>query len=219
MECSIYEGKTRWEILFEKQHPGNNRPIPYRSILLTLGYKTKSSVSMAGQGRFRGSIFLLADSGELATGDKLIGYMQVLAGKNIDIYWLDGNDGECLAAIVCLRDTTRVICEVVEQPVTARSKIGETKEQARNRELFARYRATLEGYSQRRYHGIEKVTVLDHREMTLNKKFRIPGVKRYEAVEEVEEVEVLDTVGVETSFESDSNDVQKSFAPSLNDRF
>lgn len=219
MECSIYEGKTRWEILFEKQHPGNNRPIPYRSILLTLGYKTKSSVSMAGQVRFRGSIFLLADSGELATGDKLIGYMQVLAGKNIDIYWLDGNDGECLAAIVCLRDTTRVICEVVEQPVTARSKIGETKEQARNRELFARYRATLEGYSQRRYHGIEKVTVLDHREMTLNKKFRIPGVKRYEAVEEVEEVEVLDTVGVETSFESDSNDVQKSFAPSLNDRF
>lgn len=218
MPCSIYKEKTRWEVLFEKQHPGNNRPIPYRSILLTLGYKTKSSVSMAGQIRFRSSIFLLADGGELVIGDKLIGYMQVLAGKDIDIYWLDGNDGECLAAIACLRDTTRVICEVVEQPVTARSKIGETEEQAKNRELFARYRNTLEGYSKRRYHEIEKVTVIDHREATLNRKFRISGVKRYEAVEEAEEVEVLETADVETSFEPDSNPVQKTFAKPLKDR-
>lgn len=221
MECSIYEGKTRWEILFEKQNPKNNRPIPYRSILLTLGYKTKSSVSMSGQVRFRSSIFLLADSGELATGDKLIGYMQVLAGKNIDIYWLDGNNGECLAAIVCLRDTTRVVCELVEQPRTARAKIEETEEQARNRELFARYRNTLEGYSKRRYHSIEKVTVIDHRETTLNRKFRMPGLKRYEAVEEPEEIEILeiDNRNLEMEIEQDSNNIRKTFAPSLKDRF
>lgn len=219
MPCSIYKEKTRWEILFEKQRPENNRPIPYRSILLTLGYKTKSSVSMAGQVRFRSSIFLLADGGELATGDKLIGYMQVLAGKDIDIYWLDGNDGECLAAIACLRDTTRVVCEVVEQPRTARAKIEETEEQAKNRELFARYRNTLEGYSQRRYHGIEKVTVLDHCEATLNRKFRMPGIKRYEATQEPEEVEILEEAVVETPFEPDSNQARKSFAPSLKDRF
>lgn len=221
MPCSIYKDKTRWEILFEKQHPDNNRPIPYRSILLTLGYKTKSSVSMAGQVRFRSSIFLLADGGELATGDKLIGYMQVLAGKNIDIYWLDGNDGECLAAIACLRDTTRVICEVVEQPRTARAKIEETEEQARNRELFARYRNTLEGYSKRRYHDIEKVTVIDHREATLNRKFRIPDIKRYEATEVPEEVEILevDNRELETEIEQDLNGVQKTFAPGLKDRF
>lgn len=221
MECSIYEGKTRWEILFEKQNPKNNRPIPYRSILLTLGYRTKSSVSMSGQVRFRSSIFLLADGGELATGDKLIGYMQVLAGKNVDIYWLDGNNGECLAAIVCLRDTTRVVCELVEQPRTARAKIEETEEQARNRELFARYRNTLEGYSKRRYHSIEKVTVIDHRETTLNRKFRMPGLTRYEAVEEPEEIEILeiDNRNQEMEIEQDSNSVRKSFASSLKDRF
>ena len=174
---------------------------------------------MAGQVRFRSSIFLLADGGELATGDKLIGYMQVLAGKDIDIYWLDGNDGECLAAIACLRDTTRVVCEVVEQPRTARAKIEETEEQAKNRELFARYRNTLEGYSQRRYHGIEKVTVLDHCEATLNRKFRMPGIKRYEATQEPEEVEILEEAVVETPFEPDSNQARKSFAPSLKDRF
>lgn len=219
MECTIYPGKTRWEVFLEKQNPDNNRPINYRSILLTLGYKTKSSCSMAGQIRFRSTIFMLADGGELVTGNKLIGYMQVVAGKDIDIYWLDGNDGECLAAIVCLKDTTRVICEIIEQPSTARAKIEETPQQAKNRELVARYRSTLEGYSQRRYHAIEKVTVLDHREMTLNTKFRIPGIKRYEAPEEVEEVEVLETVGIETSLEPDSNTVRKTFAKGLKDRF
>lgn len=176
---------------------------------------------MSGQVRFRSSIFLLADSGELATGDKLIGYMQVLAGKNIDIYWLDGNNGECLAAIVCLRDTTRVVCELVEQPRTARAKIEETEEQARNRELFARYRNTLEGYSKRRYHSIEKVTVIDHRETTLNRKFRMPGLKRYEAVEEPEEIEILgiDNRNLEMEIEQDSNNIRKTFAPSLKERF
>lgn len=219
MECTVYPGKTRWEVFLEKQNPKNNRPINYRSILLTLGYKTKSSCSMAGQIRFRSTIYMLADGGELVTGDKLIGYMKVLAGKDIDIYWLDGNDGECMAAIACLKDTTRVVCEIIEQPVTARAKIEETPQQAKNRELVARYRATLEGYSQRRYHAIEKVTVLDHREMTLNTKFRIPGIKRYEVPEEIEEVEVLETIGVETSFEPDSNPVRKSFVKGLKDRF
>lgn len=219
MECTIYPGKTRWEAFLEKQNPDNNRPINYRSILLSLGYKTKSSCSMAGQIRFRSNIYMLADGGTLVTGDRLIGHMQVLAGKDIDIYWLDGNDGECLAAIACLKDTTRVICDLIEQPETSRAKIEETPEQAANRELVARYRATLEGYSQRRYHAIEKVTVLDHSQTTLNRKFTIKGVSHYEAPNETEEVEILEEVGVETSFEQQSNTVQKSFKRDLIERF
>ena len=61
----------------------------------------------------------------------------------------------------------------------------------KSRELVARYRNTLEGYSQRRYHDIDKVTVIDHRPETLNNKFQISGLKRYEA-EAITDVEVLD---------------------------
>ena len=144
--------------------------------------------------------------------------MQVLAGRDIDIYWLDDNNGDVLAAVACLKDTTRVVCELVRQPETARAKIEETPQQARNRELFARYRATLEGYSQRRYHAIEKVTVIDNRDITLNKKFSISGLNRYKVPETEEETEILKEVE-ETAFEGYSNPVQRSYVRGLSERF
>ena len=110
MPCTISkENESRWKYFISHQHPANRRPIPYRALLPSLGFVTKSTVSMAGQVRFRKSVFLLADEGEIATGEKLIGFMQVLAGKSVDIYWLDGNDGECLAAVCCLRDRKSVV--------------------------------------------------------------------------------------------------------------
>lgn len=222
MECTTQPGKSRWKVFLENQHPANNRPIPYRTLLLSLGYKTKSTVSMAGQVRFRKSVFLLADEGKIATGEKLISFMQVLAGKSVDIYWLDGNNGECLAAVCSLSGMGRVVCELVEQPVTSRSKIGETEDQKRNRELFARYRNTLEGYSKRRYHEIEKVAVLDHRTPAIANDFRMPGLTRYEP-EEVEEVEILEEDEPEKepaviAFEPGSNSDRRSFATPLKNR-
>ena len=220
MPCTIGDKKeSRWKFFLNHQHPANNRPIPYRTLLPSLGYKTKSTVSMAGQVRFRKSVFLLADEGEIATGEKLIGFMQVLAGRSVDIYWLDGNDGECLAAVCSLSGMNRVVCELVEQPVTSRSKIGETEEQARNRELFARYRGTLEGYSRRRYHEIDKVAVLDHRTPVIGSDFRMPGLTRYEP-EEVEEVEILDEgeaikEPVAIEFEPESNSDRTRFVKPL----
>ena len=80
--------------------------------------------------------------------------MQVLAGKSVDIYWLDGNDGECLAAVCCLSGMGRVVCEPGGTARHLPFKIGETEEQARNRELFARPTGTLEGYSRRRHRDI-----------------------------------------------------------------
>lgn len=116
----------------------------------------------------------------------------------------------------------RVVCELVEQPVTSRTKIGETEEQKRNRELFARYRNTLEGYSRRRYHEIEKVAVLDHRTPAIADDFRMPGLTRYEP-EEVEEVEILNDDGPEkepvvVDFKPGSNSNRRSFATPLINR-
>lgn len=217
-EHSIYKGKTRWEVFLEKQAPDNKNQINWRGILLTLGKVTQTSVSRAGQIRFRGSKipYILGDGGKLATGDKLISYMQILGGKEIDIYWLDGNDGETLCALICLRGEQRIICEAVLQPQTARAALEETPQLKKNRELIARYRSTLEGYSQERYHEIEKVTVIDHREETLNSGFQIKGLRRYEA-EPPQEPEILDER--ESEFEEDSNLFQPVYEESLLDRF
>lgn len=212
---SIYTDKTRWEVFIEKQNPDNKNKINWRGILLTLGRKTETSVSLAGQIRFNSSVYMLGDGGTLVTGDKLIGYMQLLAGKEIDIYWLDGNDGNVLCSLICLRGQQRIICEAVKQPVTSRASIEETPQMKKNRELVARYRNTLEGYSQRRYHDIDKVTVIDHRTETLNNKFQILGLKRYEA-EAVTDVEVLDDT---EEFEEDSNPVQLTYEDNLYNRF
>lgn len=214
-EHSIYKGKTRWEVFLEKQNPDNKNKINWRGILFTLGKMTETSVNMAGQIRFNNSFYMLGDGGTLVTGDKLINYMQLLAGKEIDIYWLDGNDGEVLCSLICLRGQQRIICEAVKQPVTARASIEETPEQKKNRELIARYRSTLEGYSQRRYHDIDKVTIIDHRSEILNNKFQISGLKRYEA-EPVADVDILDEMG---EFEDDSNPVQLTYEDSLYNRF
>lgn len=216
MENSIYKGKSRWEVFLENQNPDNKNKINWRGILLTLGRKTETSVSLAGQIRFNNSVYMLGDGGTLVTGEKLIGYMQILAGKEIDIYWLDGNNGNVLCSLICLRGQQRIICEAVKQPVTARASIEETPQMKKNRELVARYRNTLEGYSQRRYHEMDKVTVIDHRSVTLNNKFQIPGLKRYEA-EALMDVEVLDEEEQEVEYEL--NPVQTAFEDSLYNRF
>ena len=211
-EHSIYKGKTRWEVFLEKQNPDNNNKINWRGILLTLGKVTKTSVSLAGQIRFNNSFYMLGEGGTLSTGEKLIGYMQTLAGKEIDIYWLDGNDGNVLCALICLQGQQRIICEAIPQPVTSRASLEETPQMRKNRELVARYRSTLEGYSQRRYHDIDKVTVIDHRKETLNDKFKIPGLKRYR-VESISDVEILESNEgreLEPAFESDSYSVQRA---------
>lgn len=215
-EHSIYKGMTRWEVFLQKQNPDNTNAINWRSILPSLGRKVATSVSLAGQVRFRKMWYMLGDNGTLATGDKLIGYMRTLAGKEVDIHYMDDNDGSVLRAVICLRDDSRIVCEAVPQPVTARSALEETPEQRKNRELMARYRNTLEGYSRRHYQEIGKVVVIDHRSDTLNDKFRISSLDRWHHPEEREEVEILEETPVDDII---LNDPQISFNKDLRTNF
>ena len=215
-EHSIYKGMTRWEVFLQKQNPDNANSINWRGILLSLGKRTATSVSMAGQIRFRNSFYLLGDGGTLCTGEKLVGYMRVLAGKDVDIYYLDDNDGEVLNAVVCLRGESRIICEAVPQPRTARSVLEETPQQRKNRELMARYRNTLEGYSKERYHEIGRVAVIDHRSDILNDGFRIASLERRSIPERDGEVEILEETPVDNTL---LNGTQISFKKDLRTNF
>lgn len=142
--------------------------------------------------------------------------MRTLAGKEVDIHYMDDNDGSVLRAVICLRDDSRIVCEAVPQPVTARSALEETPEQRKNRELMARYRNTLEGYSRRHYQEIGKVVVIDHRSDTLNDKFRISSLDRWHHPEEREEVEILEETPVDDII---LNDPQISFNKDLRTNF
>ena len=202
MPHSVDTSKTRWEYFLEKQHP-NLKPTNYRAILPYLGHKTTSSCN-AGIILLDNGKCLLGDHGEIYTGERLINLMKRVEGKTIDIYWLDGNDGKILKALIYIGD--QYICEALPKPSYQKAKIEQTPDDLAKREVMSKYAATIEGYMTRKRNELEPVTVIDNRPMTLNNKFQIPGLKRVvennEPVEVIEEVEESELMGNETSFKT-----------------
>ena len=92
-----YENKTRLEVFLETQHP-NLTPINWRGILPYIGHKTKTSCNV-GMVQLDGEEHLLGKNGEICTGEDLLKLMALIEGEQIDVYWLDGNDGKVLKAI------------------------------------------------------------------------------------------------------------------------
>ena len=184
-EHRVHKGKSRWEVLHEHQHP-DLTPTNYKSFMRHLGKHTASSCN-AGIIRLQSSEWLLGDDGEIYTGEALITLMNLVEGKQLDIYWLDDNQGEVFKAYVYIND--RCICEALPKPITSRAKIEETPEQKANREIFSRYRATITSYQKMRKNSIEHITVIDTRPKVLNNKFSIPGLKVPQDLDqEVEEI-------------------------------
>ncbi|MDR1681893.1 MAG: hypothetical protein LBS25_00675 [Candidatus Symbiothrix sp.] len=170
-EHSKIEGKTRWEVFLESQNP-DLQPINYRAIVPLLGYKTETSCH-TGIIKLQRQEWLLGINGVIAVGSKLIDLMCEIEGKNVDVYWLDGNDGEILKAYVFVGD--RCICEAIRKPEYNRARIERTPEDEANRELMCKYVATIDGFGKRKRQTIERVTVIDNRTKTLNNKFSISG--------------------------------------------
>lgn len=209
-EHSKIAGKTRWEVFLESQHP-ELKPTNYRGILPGLGYKTETSCKV-GQVRLQGRDFLLGDEGNIATGESLINLLDVAEGENLDVYWLNANDGSVLKAYAYIG--SKYICELMAKPVYQRARIEQTPEDMQKRSLMSSYVITVEAYGKRRRNSIDAITVVDNRSTTLNHKFQINGLNRLianaaaEATGEVlEEVEVLDDTPV------------VNYGSSLKDRF
>ena len=174
-EHSKIKGMSRWDVFLAMQNP-NLRPINYHGILPYLGMKESSSVN-AGIMNFRRSKFLLGLDGVICTGDKLISMMMQVEGRDVDIYWLDDNFGEMLKAHIYIGD--QFICEAIEQPGYNRARIEQTKEDMINRELMSKYTNTIESYGRRQKNGLEKLTIIDNRPVTINNNFQIPGLNGY----------------------------------------
>lgn len=178
MEHSKAEGMTRWEYFCANQNP-DVKPTNYKAILPHLGEHTKSSCN-AGITRFNSKKWLLGDHGKINTGEKLISLMKLVEGKTFDIYWLNGNDYKIIKALVYMDG--RYICELLPKPVPNKARIEQTDADREGFTLMQRYEATVNGFMKVQKNSLEKVTIIDHRETTLNNKFKIPQLHK-EALE------------------------------------
>jgi hypothetical protein len=206
-EHSRIKGKSRWEVFCEMQNP-DLRTTNYRAVIPQLGYKTQTSCN-TGIIRLQNSEFLLGNNGLISTGDSLINFMCEIEGKNIDVYWLDGNNGQVLKAYVYKGG--QLICEAIAKPTYNRARIEQTSEDNANREMMSKYEATIRGFGARRRNEIERLTVIDNSQRTLNNKFSISGLSKYNVIEKAE-TEILED-------DIDLNTVETSFKTNLIDRF
>jgi hypothetical protein len=169
MEHSKIKGMSRWDVFLSTQHPGL-MPINYHGILPYIGFTEKSSVR-AGMINFRREKFLLGMDSVICAGDKLINLMRQVEGRDIEIKWLDNNHGEVLKAYIYMDG--RFICEAVPQPGYHRAKIDQNEHDLINWELMSKYVTTIDSFAQRRKKGLDKVTIIDNRPVTIGNSFNI----------------------------------------------
>ncbi|MPS73974.1 MAG: hypothetical protein E2590_12640 [Chryseobacterium sp.] len=180
MPHSVHKDKTRWEVFCEMQNK-NTQPTNWKAFLPYLGKREESSCN-AGIVNFRKSTFVLAIDGEIALGDDLIRLMKYVEGREFEIFWLDGNDGEVLKAMIYYNDM--LLCDLIAHPAYSKS-IHERSEQGEtNRKLMSAYENTVNAYMSNRKREIDNIVIIDNRSKTLNNKFQIKGRKRYTPTEE-----------------------------------
>lgn len=209
---SKYPDKTRWEVFMERQHP-SLQPINWRGVLPYIGERTSTSCR-AGQIRLNNGWFLLGDNNEIYTGDRLIDLMEQIEGKDVEVCWLRGHEGQVLKALVYLDG--RLICEALPKPIAKRSQLEAIGDEtaAANFELVERYKNTIRGWAQRHKNEIEKLVIVDNRPRTLNNKFKITWVdgldiEAQNKVCDPEETEILEEP--ENDFQFTLNNMETGF--------
>jgi hypothetical protein len=210
---SKYPNMSRWDYFISKQNP-NLKPTNYKGILPHLGYHTTTSCNV-GVIKLQRKEFLIGDNGNIIFSDDLINVMTIIEGKTLDVYWLDANDGSVLKAFAYLNDT--YICELIPKPVYSRAQIEQTPEDMEQREQMSKYVASIEAFGKRSRNSIDKVTVITNKPFTLNRNFKIPGLRSDENPNPTEDrqVEVLKPVFDEYESIPETTNPR----PALKDRF
>lgn len=175
-----------WDYFIKNQNP-NLKPTNYKGFLPHIGNKTTTSCN-AGIIRLANEEFLLGDKGVMHTGDALINMMKMVEGEKIDIYWLDGNDGDVIKALIYIGDN--YIGEAIPKPIHHRATIEQTAEDKQNKVLMSQYKATIEAYMKHKKNSIENIVLIDSRQLTVNNNFRIRGINE-KHIENVETVEII----------------------------
>ncbi len=164
---------SRWEYFCSKQHP-ETKPINWRGILPYLGYKTPTSCN-TGQIRLQQKEWLLGDNGEIYFGDSLVKLYQQVEGRQIDVYWLEGNDQKIMKALVYIDN--QYICEALPKPVFKRAKAEQTENDLENYQIICKYVASIDGYINKTKGLIDEVLLIGEKPKTISDTFKINGAK------------------------------------------
>lgn len=187
MPHSQHPEMTRWEYFVENQNP-DLKPTNYKAILPHLGHRTETSCN-AGIIRLQKGEFLLGEEGSIASGEELLRLMRKTEGRNIEIFWLDDNNGKIIKAMIFING--QYICEAIQKPKPNRATFERTEEDAKQMQLMDAYRRTIDAFQKMRKNELEPVTIINNKPRTLNNKFQIPGLNNKKTPIS-EEVEVLE---------------------------
>ena len=165
--------KTRWEYFLETQHP-DLKPTNWKAILPHLGHVQKSSCN-AGYIKLQGKPRAIAQNGKISLGESLISVMVAIEGKEIDIYWLDDNQGNVLKALAFYQG--RFICEVQEMPKYNRAVLERSPEQEAARELQSSYVSSVEGFIRSQEKSLMKINIYKQPKPEPKNGFFIPGMR------------------------------------------
>jgi hypothetical protein len=204
-------GKTRWEVFIENQNP-NIQPTNYKAILPHIGYTTATSCR-AGIIHLNNAECLLGLHGQIATGQTLVQIMQLVEGQNINVYWLDDNDGNLLQAHIYIG--TRYVADAVAKPVYAKARIEQTPEDDAKRAAMSSYVATVDAFIRQRKNAVTKVHILPAINTPApTHAFTIRGLKKYNPPPQVSQPEII-----ELPPDADFIPVKTPFKRALIDRY
>jgi len=194
---------SRWEYFLNNQLetlPETN----YRAILPHIGYSVKTSCKQGYISLNRQKMAIAEDS-NILTGEPLIEKMKQIEGKDIEVFWLDSNEGDLIKAIAYCGG--RYICEVQPMPKFQRARAEQTEADMVAKALQDAYTMTIVRFVQHHSKQIAEVGIIN-RAPARQRAFVIPSLKRYEATNTTE-VEIL------TDYDSlDEDDKQILYNPS-----
>ena len=183
--------KTRWEYFLENQHP-DLKPTNWKAILPHLGYRQPSSCN-TGYVQLQGKARAIAMNGKICTGENLIQAMKMIEGKEVEIYWLDDNQGNVLKALAYYEG--RFICELQEMPKYNRAMLERGEDAEEIRALQSAYVNTVESFIRRQEKMLNNINIIKQPKAQPKNGFYIPGMdmKRFTpSTEQPETVEVPD---------------------------
>jgi hypothetical protein len=174
-----------WEYFQSHQNP-NLKPTNWAGILPHIGYKTRTSCKL-GYITLQGEKRAIAEAGNILLGEALIEVMKVIEDKEVDVYWLDANDGSVMKALVYHKD--RLICEAQSMPKYNRAKAERTEGvDDMAYQIQSSYVASVEAFAKRQRNNIENINISFQAKNKPATGFQIPNLKRFQLSEEPVEI-------------------------------
>lgn len=186
--------QSRFEYFINNQNPKLTET-NWKLILPYLGYKADTSCNV-GYINLQGKKRAIAMNGEISLGDDLINVLKAIEGKEIQVYWIDDNQGQVLKAMAFYKD--RFICEVQEMPKYNRATIERTDACEKARELQSSYVASVEGFIRQQEKSLQRINIIHKPKPQPTNGFFIPGMNRKKFIPDEETAETVEIPDEET---------------------